>query len=288
MREKLEGKERVARPVGQSVATQTVECRMRTYVEVVQSGPASNVPKNVKPATQNQNITHARPSTRTEKEGKKKSENDVIVVNKADVRNSKHDVRISNDSLPEVTLFHDSILRGVEGKRLGQSYGFSATTTSTFTIEEVVPTMEAVVKERGKAPDAVVIHCGANNLKREDPKTAGRKLCSAVRKVAEQYPRTKIVVSRVAPTLHQELRQKRAVFNAVLTSELFQEKNIILIHHENLPEHHLRDSIHPNVRGSSILARNIGRTVRSLFWEIPKQKQRRQQERWWGYNWQNW
>ena len=134
-----------------------------------------------------------------------------------------------------------------------------------------------------------VIHSGINNLKRDDPMVAGKKMSQAVQNIGKRHPHLKIIVSKPAPTRQPELEKKRFVYNSLLNTELFGVKNVSLVHHENRQyAQNLPDGIHPSVRGSSVLARNLGRVIRNLFWELPRAKRNRWRDKWWIDNIQNW
>ncbi|KAL8560452.1 hypothetical protein ACOMHN_062554 [Nucella lapillus] len=167
-------------------------------------------------------------------------------------------------------------MNGVNGKRLGHSYGFNAISHKAHTINEIQPTLEAVLDKTSFSSnsemDALVIHCGVNDIKNSDPNNASKKLANCIKNVAAVYPRTKIVVSKIAPVRDSELDVKRDLFNALLSSELHNVENVSLANHSNLQTHTgvLRDGLHPTRRGSSVLAVNIGRQVCQLFWKIPQ------------------
>ena len=224
---------------------------------------------------------------------------DVITDTSHDVRSKSDDTIASgtrllpdkqkiSQSLPNVAFFSDSILRGVNERRLGKSYGFFASSTKAYTIEDTAPAIEECL-QKNKTVEAIVIHSGINNLKRDDPMVAGKKMSQAVQNIGKRHPHLKIIVSKPAPTRQPELEKKRFVYNSLLNTELFGVKNVSLVHHENRQyAQNLPDGIHPSVRGSSVLARNLGRVIRNLFWELPRAKRNRWRDKWWIDNIQNW
>ena len=56
----------------------------------------------------------------------------------------------SQSDLPRVAIMHDSVLNGVQGKRLGQSYGFDAIKRKSSTIEELSETAKVLESGRRK------------------------------------------------------------------------------------------------------------------------------------------
>ena len=71
------------------------------------------------------------------------------------------------------------------------------------------------------------------------------------------------------------LQAKRELFNALVFSELVEDPNISFVAHENLHFTSPKDNIHPNMKGSSVIARNLGRHIHNLFWERPRKIARR-------------
>ena len=159
-------------------------------------------------------------------------------------------------------------MNGVKEKRLGRSYGFEATSQKTYRIKDIEPAVKSAISST--TYDAITIHCGINDLKDQDPKEASEHFTKSVKKIATCHPGIKFVVSKIAPTTNKDLNIKRQAFNALITSELYNMKNISFVFHKNLHHSNMKDTIHPTFRGSSVLAVNLGRHLRNLFWEQPK------------------
>ena len=176
-----------------------------------------------------------------------------------------------HQDLPKVMILHDSVLNGVHGKRLGRSYGFQANPKKTYKLEDLPQTVQSQNKSE---IDCIAIHCGINNLKNSDAKSSAENFIEFVKDISSKNTGVEIVISKVAPTGNQELEVKRNLFNALTAAELIGIKNVSFVSHENLPSYQLRDSVHPTYRGSSVLAVNLGRHIRSLFWKMPKKPAR--------------
>lgn len=173
----------------------------------------------------------------------------------------------------EVFILHDSVLNGVQEKRLGRSYGFEAVKCKALNIEALEPAFQATLSNR-QPPKAVVIHCGINNLRHQDPKLASKEFVQSVRNISSCSPTSKIIISQLTAVNNYKLKQKKDVFNAVVFSELIDDQQVSFINNDNLPQHALRDLVHPNKRGSSILAVNIGRHLHRMMWEKPRRPAR--------------
>ena len=197
-------------------------------------------------------------------------------------QNREDELRREHD-LPKVEIYHDSILKYVDGDRLGKAYGCSVKKEAAYLLDEVNDKL--INKDSCEKVDAVVIHCGINEFKLSHPKKAAEKLIKTVKEFKKARPNTKIVVSGIAPTKSSDLNKKKNFFNSTITSGLFEENEVYVIVNENLKPEDLYDTVHPSrYRGSSKLATNIGRVIRNLFWvEAEKTKRKRQQE-WWESN----
>jgi hypothetical protein len=183
-----------------------------------------------------------------------------------------------NPQFPKVSFINDSVCSLVNAKRVGRSFGFAGFQKRAFTVDRVVPAMNELV-ERFGSMDAVVIHTGINDLKRKEPAQVAKDLQKSVAALKAKYPKTKVLVSLLAPCRLRLLEKKRAVLNAMLVSEYYSDKTVALICHDNM-SHVSFDGIHPTPRGSNIVGNNIGNVVESVLWERPKSKS----EEWWRSN----
>ena len=73
----------------------------------------------------------------------------------------------------------------------------------------------------------------------------------------------------------QTYKQRESFSTHLFFSELVENPNISFVAHENLHFTPLKDTIHPNMKGSSVIARNLGRHIHNLFWERPRKIARR-------------
>ena len=188
------------------------------------------------------------------------------------------------ESLPKVLLIHDSMLKYVDARRMGLSYHVNVTKKLCYTVEGIQSILDNELKENSY--EAVYIHCGINNIKNQDPKDVAVRMVPIIQKLHQNDPKLKIVISRIAPTKHQNLEQKRAIFNSTLVAEFYGKcKNLSIVLHENVRKHHLRqDGIHPLRQASTTLAMNIGRCLRDLFWDPPTKVLKKISDDWWSRN----
>ena len=184
---------------------------------------------------------------------------------------------------PKVLVIHDSTFRYVDNRRLNRAYGLDAKKRVAYKVEDV----DKVLREECSTSsfDAIYIHTAVNNLKNEDPEKVVEKMKVIVSNFHIDFPTTKIVISRVAPTLLSSLENKRGIYNAVLVYKFQNMKNVYLQNHENLWRFHLhKDGIHPRPEGSTILAKNVGRCLHGLFFEMSARQARLKQQQWWAAN----
>ncbi|KAL8571122.1 hypothetical protein ACOMHN_010583 [Nucella lapillus] len=174
----------------------------------------------------------------------------------------------SNPQLPTVVIIHDSVLNGVDPDRLGRSYGLNVKRKKAFVSEQ------CTWKTSSAPPDVVLVHVGINDIRRTDAETDSSNLASAIIKLREQLsPDSKLVISKATGTSKKELTHEVNLFNALLFTKLHDTENTFFVGHDSLrPLQHLQDEVHPNKRGASLLAVNIGRYLEDLLWEKPKEK----------------
>jgi hypothetical protein len=248
---------------------------------------AQALSKNLITPTNKPGVPERKPSVITEKN--KAKDPQQRLEKKYDVRSSNNDVKkVQNrdnyshrhmqeyvKDLPKILVMNDSVFNDVNARRLGVSYGFDASQRKAFTADDISRVFEEEEKKSDRPVEGVVIHTGVNNLKSEDPEDVSKKLVSAVKCLAKKKPSMKIVLSSVAPTKVADLERKRRALHAYLSRELYDKHNVSIISHDHLQQSCLYDNIHPNRRGSSFLAKDIGRHVSNLFWSQASQKHSR-------------
>lgn len=267
-----------------SIGTQTKP--ILTYAETLKYGVAQEKPeKPVKPVTSIEQVTEK--CTKSRKEEKK--HNSLIsnttrvtkhCVKVNDVKNSEQNQTLSkqntsNSDLPMAFFVHDSIMNGIEPERLGESYGAHILSAKASTADEIESAVESLVTKSSRPPDAIYIHCGINDIRRKHVESAAKHTAKCAQKIKKSHPNTKIIISQIAPTHESTLEVKRHLFNAIVTNEVCDQKEICIISHENIHKNkkYIRqDKVHPTMRGTSVLAGNVGRAIRDQVWETQRRR----------------
>ena len=199
----------------------------------------------------------------------------VIKASASERKAENSKARAPKYDLPRTVIVHDSVMSGIEEDRLGLSYGIEIKSSRAYRIEQIEKALDSATANEPQ-PEAILIHCGINNLQEKDATTAAKSMLASVQNIKKKHPRSKIVLSKIAPTRDPNLEVKRNLFNALITAELFDSKLITTVSHDNLitNKNYMGDTIHPNRRGTSVLAGNIGRALRDLFWQRPRRSKR--------------
>ena len=285
-------------PQVSDIATQTEIMDIRTYADIVRYGTSKEKKENIKQPAQ-QTTQKLIPHKKQEKQEKQKSNINSNTDNKAnDVKKAaggkkSHDVKITdddkstnkipkpprrninNDDLPVTFFIHDSTMSNVDPDRLGLSYGSHIHSKRAYTTEYIEFAVDSLTANTSKPPDAIVIHCGINDIKKKSPHSASTNMIKCITNIKHKHPNSKMIISNIAPTHDSKLEIKRHAFNAILSTELYGKKGIIVISHENIFKNnkYIRgDRIHPTKRGASVLAGNVGRAIRDLFWVTPRRR----------------
>ena len=195
--------------------------------------------------------------------------------NNNDVNRKKkeHGTESKETKRQSVAILRDSVLNGVQGKGLGRSYGFDVRKQMISAKPEktVYKSLESV----DRPVKAIVAHCGINDIRTKDPKDVSKKMVKQLKGILKDRPNLKVIVSKIPPVKDSNLQAKRELFNALVVVFLNWWK--IQISHLWLMKTYtsLKDIIHPNMKGSSVIARNFGRHIHNMFWERPRKIARR-------------
>ena len=114
--------------------------------------------------------------------------------------------------LPLVAILHDSVLNGVQGKRLGRSYGFDVFKQRTEKTDDIDKSLESV----DGPVKAIVAHCGVNDIRTKDPKDVSKKMVKSLKGILKDRPNLKVIVSKIPPVKDSNLQAKREIFNALV------------------------------------------------------------------------
>ena len=115
-----------------------------------------------------------------------------------------------------MAILHDSVLNGVQGKRLGRSYGFDVfkQRTENTDIDKSLESVDGPVK-------AIVAHCGINDIRTKDPKDVSKKMVKSLKGILKDCPNLKVIVSKIPPVKDSNLQAKRELFNALVFCFVF-------------------------------------------------------------------
>jgi len=138
------------------------------------------------------------------------NKNDVNRKKKERGTESKETKRQSD--LPLVAILHDSVLNGVQGKRLGRSYGFDVFKQRTEKTDDTDKSLESV----DGPVKAIVAHCGINDIRTKDPKDVSKKMVKSLKGILKDRPNLKVIVSKIPPVKDSNLQAKREPFNALV------------------------------------------------------------------------
>ena len=189
-------------------------------------------------------------------------------------RNQKENKHFASD-LPKVWAIHDSVLKKIDRRRLGHGYGFDLHMSKAYTIKEA---KAELLKQCDYDPDTILLHVGVNDLQRDSAENCSTATLDLVDVACELYPKSKVVISHVAPTSMPDLQTKCNLFNALNASKLLKKRNVSFVSHANLKTDTSRlqpDKIHPTDRGVSVIAGNIGRHIHYMYWEKVEPRRQR-------------
>ena len=114
--------------------------------------------------------------------------------------------------LPLVAILHDSVLNGVQGKRLGRSCGFDVFKQRTEKTDDIDKSLESV----DGPVKAIVAHCGINDIRTKDPKDVSKKMVKSLKGILKDRPNLKVIVSKIPPVKDSNLQAKRELFSALV------------------------------------------------------------------------
>ena len=159
-------------------------------------------------------------------------------------------------SKPTVTIIGDSMLRGVKRNDLSFAAPHIKSFVKTFggaTVDHMHSYMEPSLSMN---PDGLILLCGTNNLRREQPDETANKIINlavTAKRRVKNVAVSSIILRRDSP----ELDGKREEVNNLLEREL-RKLGIDFIKHDNIQERDLdRNGLHLNIKGSKLLTGNF-------------------------------
>ena len=157
---------------------------------------------------------------------------------------------------PTVTIIGDSMLRGVKRHDVNNAAPHVKTFVKTFggaTVDHMHSYMEPSLSMN---PDGLIILCGTNNLRREQPDVTANKIINlavTVKRRVKYVAVSSIILRRDS----EELDGKREEVNILVEREL-RKLGIDFIKQDNIQERDLDQyGLHLNINGSKVLTGNF-------------------------------
>ncbi len=158
----------------------------------------------------------------------------------------------------KVVIIGDSMLKQIKRKDINYNLQDTVTHVKTFpgaTSEDMSSYIEPTLKSN---PDEVILHCGTNDLRHEQPKEIAERIVGIAKEI-ESRGQKATVSGLIRRTDSPELETKRRSVNVFL-GEMLLGSTTRFISHENVHPFHLnRWGLHLNQYGSKIITENFVR-----------------------------
>ena len=170
------------------------------------------------------------------------------------------------ETTPHVILLHDSTGSRLHAGRLSRAVGGRVKKMKSPTIKDI-PSPQELAKEK---PEVIVIQTGINDIRSQDPHTVQKNIGKQIEGIHTVLPDSYVVISKLALTKNRDINIKVDLYNALLASKFSGHPKVSLVNHNRLTYGMLRDEVHTNQIGTSLIARALSRHVEDLLWERPK------------------
>ncbi len=184
-------------------------------------------------------------STRTEK----------AVNNQPNTQTNTASFRRFNRKRPTVSIVGDSIIKGIRKQEINRSVRQMNTFVKTFPGATTNDMESYIVPTLNREPDYLIIHCGTNDLRKDEPDVIAKKIT----KLAINSKKTvrNVAVSSILARGDSDLMEgKRLQVNSLLEKSLAGNQ-ISFIRHETLDQNWryllFEDGIHLNNEGTNVL-----------------------------------
>ena len=116
---------------------------------------------------------------------------------------------------PTIAFIGDSILKGIRKQEINRSVTKYYTVVKTFSGATVEDMQSYAVPTLNKCPDGIIIHCGTNNLRNDQPEEIANKIINVAVKAKKSVQR--VAISSILPSGDSDLMEsKRVQVNALL------------------------------------------------------------------------
>ena len=156
---------------------------------------------------------------------------------------------------PTVSLVGDSFIKGIRKQEINRSVRHMNTFVKTFPGATTDDMESYIIRTLKREPDYLIIHCGTNDLRRDEPEVIVKKIT----KLAINSKKTirNVAVSSILARGDSDLMEgKRLQVNSILEESLAGDQ-ISFIRHETLDQNWqyllFEDGIHLNNEGTNVL-----------------------------------
>ncbi len=158
----------------------------------------------------------------------------------------------------KVFIIGDSMLKQIKRQDINYHLHDTITHIKTFpgaTSEDMKSYIEPTLNSK---PDEVILHCGTNDLRHEEPQEIAQRIAEIAQKISARGQKA-TVSGLIRRTDSPELESKRREVN-VLLLETLRGSQIGFINHDNLNIAHLNKwGLHLNQYGTKVITENFTR-----------------------------
>ena len=179
----------------------------------------------------------------------------IAVNTQPNTRPNTTSVRRFARKRPTVSLVGDSIIKGIRKQEINRSVRHMNTFVKTFPGATTDDMESYIIPTLKREPDYLIIHCGTNDLRRDEPEVIAKKIT----KLAVNSKKTirNVAVSSILARGDSDLMEgKRLQVNSILEESLACNQ-ISFIRHETLDQNWqyllFEDGIHLNNEGTNVL-----------------------------------
>ena len=156
---------------------------------------------------------------------------------------------------PTVSLVGDSIIKGIRKQEINRSVRHMNTFVKTFPGATTDDMESYIIPTLKREPDYLIIHCGTNDLRRDEPEVIAKKITKLA--VNSKKMIRNVAVSSILARGDSDLMEgKRLQVNSILEESLACNQ-ISFIRHETLDQNWqyllFEDGIHLNNEGTNVL-----------------------------------
>ncbi len=171
-----------------------------------------------------------------------------------------------NRKRPVISLVGDSIIKGIRKNEISQHVKYMSIFVKTFPGATTDDMESYIVPTLKREPDALIIHCGTNDLRKDDPETIAKKITEIA--VKSKRIVQNVAVSSILARGDSDLMEgKRLQVNSLLAKSLAENK-IHFIRHENVDQDWryllYEDGIHLNNDGTNVLGQDFVNYINTI------------------------